>query len=525
MNVYQKITVCLFVVSAFLVRDVFAAASSQPPNVLFILVDDMGWQDLGCYGNDVFETPNLDKLAEGGMRFTNAYAACPICGPSRAAILMGKFPSTSGYVDNYISQNKDGKLSRTPSGNLKGIKYKNPSFMKLKETTLAEAFKKGGYQTGFIGKWHLTDSDKARLPTDQGFDVNVAGGTWGSPRGRTGFFSPYQMAHLKDGPKGEYLPDRLTSEAIQLMDNFARNDKPWLLYMSYYTVHAPFHSKPEKTKKYAGEKVKNARYAGMVDSLDENVGRLLECLDKNKVRDNTIVVFTSDNGGHVAASDIEPLRSYKGSLYEGGIRVPCIIDWPGVTKPGAVSDAPIHGVDFYATLLAMTGLPQQPDQHQDSVNFVPLLKGESDFERGPMIWHFPVGVPHIAHSHPGSVIREGDWKYLRFYADGREELYNLKDDIGETKNLIAAMPEKAAEMKAQLDGMLKANNAIIPTDVPAKPPQRARRYPKRVFALKGLDILAQGNALGTEEKDEQALKGRDIAKSLMVHPYIPPFQG
>jgi arylsulfatase A-like enzyme len=444
------------------------ALGAERPNVLFILVDDMGWKDIGSYGHAGHETPHLDKLAERGMRFTNAYAACPICGPSRAAIMMGKFPSTSGYVDNFVSQNKDGKVSRTPSGNSKGLKYKNRSFVKLEETILAEAFKKGGYQTGFLGKWHLTDSDEARLPTDQGFDVNIAGGSWGHPAGRTGFFSPYQMAHLKDGPKGEYLPDRLTSEAIRVMNNFAKTDKPWLLYMSYYTVHSPFHSKPEKTKKYAGKKVKNAKYAGMVDSLDENVGRLLESLDKNKVRDNTIVVFTSDNGGHVAASDIRPLRSYKGSLYEGGIRVPCIIDWPGVTKPGAVSETPIHGVDFYATLLAATGQPLRPQDHIDSVNLAPLLKGQTGFTRGPMVWHYPVGVPHIPHSWPGSVIRDGDYKYLHFYADGRKELYNLTDDSGETKNLVASMPEKAAKMKAQLDAMLKKHDAVIPVLVPVK---------------------------------------------------------
>ena len=213
----------------------------------------------------------------------------------------------------------------------------------------------------------------------------------------------------------------------------------------------------------------------MVESLDENVGRLLDWLDESGSRENTIIVFTSDNGGHLPATNIEPLRSYKGDLYEGGIRVPCIIDWPGVVKPESVSDAPIHGVDFYATLLAMAGLPLQPDHHQDSVNLVPLLKGEDpNLQRGPMIWHYPVGVPHIAHSHPGSVIRDGDWKFLRFYADGREELYNLKDDIGETKNLLAAMPEKAAELRAQLDAVLQDHNATIPITVPEKPSRRAR---------------------------------------------------
>ena len=443
-------------------------AEARRPNILFILVDDLGWKDLGSYGHPLHETPNIDQLAAGGMRFTNAYAACPICAPSRAAIMTGKFPSNTGFVDNFISEWDGETLQRAPES----------QFMKLEEVTLAEAFKAEGYQTGFVGKWHISQEMEAREPNDQGFDVNVAGSFWGRPL--KGFFSPYQMPNLEDGPKGEYLPDRLTSEAIQIMDDFSKKDNPWLLYMSYYTVHAPFHSKPEKTKKYAEkarqEKVplKKPAYSGMVESLDENVGRLLDWLDESGSRENTIIVFTSDNGGHLPATNIDPLRSYKGALYEGGIRVPCIIEWPGVVEPESVSGTPIHGVDFYATLLAIAGLPQQPDQHQDSVNLVPLLKGESDIERGPMIWHYPVGVPHIAHSHPGSVIREGDWKYLRFYADGREELYNLKDDIGETKNLLAAMPEKAAEMKAQLDATLKAHDAIIPIAVPAKPSQRTR---------------------------------------------------
>ena len=226
--------------------------------------------------------------------------------------------------------------------------------------------------------------------------------------------------------------------------------------------------------KEANASLKNPAYSGMVESLDENVGRLLDWLDKSGSRENTIIVFTSDNGGHLPATNIDPLRSYKGALYEGGIRVPCIIDWPGVTAPGSVTDAPIHGVDFFATLLAMAGLPLQPDHHEDSVNLVPLLKGQEDFERGPMVWHFPVAVPHIAHSHPGSVIRDGDWKYLRFYSDGREELYNLSDDIGETTNLAAAMPEKADELRTQLDAVLKAHNATIPVAVPAKPARKRK---------------------------------------------------
>jgi len=270
--------------------------------------------------------------------------------------------------------------------------------------------------------------------------------------------------------------------------------------MSYYTVHAPFHSKPEKTKKYA-DKAKqagvelNAKYAGMVESLDENVGRMLDWLEEHGLRRNTIVVLTSDNGGHRPATSNRPLRGHKGDLYEGGIRVPYIIDWPGVMNPGSVCNAPVHGVDFSATLLAMTGLQETwrklpacddgataerqagslPHIACDSVNLVPLLKGDTDFDRGPMFWHYPVAKPITALSRPGSVIRVGDWKFIQYYDDGREELYNLKDDIGETSNLARSMPEKAAEMKTQLDAVLEAHNATIPTSVPEKPSRPARK--------------------------------------------------
>ena len=445
------------------------AHAADRPNVLFVLVDDMGWRDLACYGHEIHETPNIEALAARGMRFTNAYAACPICAPSRAAILTGKFPSNTGFVDNFASELNGETLQSS----------KDRAFLKLEELTIAEAFRAGGYQTGFLGKWHLSEGMEPRMPTDQGFDVNVAGSFWGHPL--NGYFSPYQMPNLNDGPQGEYLTDRLTSEAIGVMDQFSNQDKPWLLYLSYYTVHGPLHSKPEKTRKYeekarqAKVKLKSSAYAGMVESLDENVGRMLDWLDEKGLRKNTVIIFTSDNGGMVRATDNLPLRSFKGDIYEGGIRVPCIIDWPGVVDSGSVSDAPIHGVDFYATLLAMTGLPQQPDRHQDSVNLVPLLRGDSDFKRGPLVWHYPVGVPHIAHSRPGSVIRVGDWKFLHFYEDDREELYNLKDDVGESTNLLAAMPEKAAKLKAQLDAILKAHDATIPKAVPAKSSRPARK--------------------------------------------------
>ena len=432
-----------------------ALSAADKPNFLFILVDDMGWKDLGSYGNKIHETPNLDKLAERGMRFTNAYAACPICGPSRAAIMTGRYPSTSGFVDNFVSETKGGVLQRT----------QERSHLELEAVTLAESLKTGGYLTGFLGKWHLTNNDETHLPTDQGFDVNIAGGWKGHPH--DGFFSPYKLAHLKDGPKGEYLTDRLTTEAIGVLDRFSRKDAPWLLYVSYYTVHAPFHSKPEKTKKYAAKKARNPKYGGMMESMDENIGRLLSRLDEKGLRENTIIFFTSDNGGHKPATDNTPLRGHKGDLYEGGIRVSCIAEGPGVAK-GVVSDTPIHGTDYYATLLELAGIEKKPEVAPDSVSLVPLLKGDAKFKRGPMFWHYPVAKRLTPLSESGSVVRDGDWKYLYFYSDGRSELYNLKEDIGETKNLAALNPEKAKKMKTQLTSVLKAHNATIPLALPPK---------------------------------------------------------
>ena len=421
----------------------------------------MGWKDLGSYGNKIHETPNLDKLAERGMRFTNAYAACPICGPSRAAIMTGKFPSTSGFVDNFVSETKGGILQRS----------QERSHLELEAVTLAESLKAGGYQTGFLGKWHLTNNDETHLPTDQGFDVNIAGGWKGHPR--DGFFSPYKLAHLKDGPKGEYLTDRLTTEAIGVLDRFSQKDAPWLLYVSYYTVHAPFHSKPEKTKKYAAKKARNPKYGGMMESMDENIGRLLSRLDEKGLRENTVIFFTSDNGGYKPATNNTPLRGHKGDLYEGGIRVSCIAEGPGVAK-GVVSDTPIHGTDYYATLLEMAGIEKKPEVAPDSVSLVPLLKGDAKFKRGPMFWHYPVAKPLTPLSKPGSVVRDGDWKYLYFYNDKRSELYNLRDDIGEKNNLITSMPEKAKQLKTQLDSVLKVHNAIIPGAVPASSESKVR---------------------------------------------------
>jgi arylsulfatase A-like enzyme len=444
--------------AATLASNLLAAEVAQPPNVLFILVDDLGWRDLGCYGHPIHETPNIDKLASDGMRFTDGYAACPVCSPTRASIMAGKYPSRTG-ITNWLPGDF---YTNTPL-----LCEETAQFMKLEEFTLAEALKAAGYQTAFVGKWHL--GKEPYYPQHQGFDINIAGNDWGHPH--KGYFSPYQMENLEDGPKGEYLTDRLTSEAMRVMDDFSKKDQPWLLYMSYYTVHNPFHAKAEKVKKYQEKarqaKVKlNAEYAGMVESLDENVGRLLQWLDEKGLRGRTIIVFTSDNGGYDGATDNRPLRGFKGELYDGGIREPWIIQWPGVTKPGSVCNKPVISTDFYPTILEMTGQALRPEQHCDGVSLVPLLKGDRDFDRGPMIWHYPHYLPRH-HAVPGSAIRVGEWKYLQYYEDGRQELYNLKKDIGEENNLAKKMPAKVAGMKAQLDAMLKEHGAKIPVADPA----------------------------------------------------------
>jgi arylsulfatase A-like enzyme len=447
-------TVCAGAGMALAGRFVNGAGKQTPkPNIVFILADDLGWRDLGCYGHKIHETPHLDKLARQGMRFTDGYAACQVCSPTRASIMAGKYPSRTG-ITNWL-----------PGDNYKGTPLlcrRTAQFMKPEEFTLAEALKAGGYQTAFVGKWHL--GGKPYYPQHQGFDVNVAGNHWGHPH--KGYFSPYHMEHLANGPKDEYLTDRLTSEAIRAMDDFSKKDKPWLMYMSYYTVHAPFHAKSEKVRKYRDKarqtKVKlNANYAAMVESMDENVGRIVQWLDEKKLRKDTIIVFTSDNGGFHKATTNLPLRGHKGSLYDGGIRVPWIVQWPSVTKPGSVCSRPVISSDFYPTLLEMTGLPLRPKQHLDGVSFAPLLKGDAKFDRGPIIWFYPHYLPRH-HAEPGSAIRIGDLKFIQFYEKDRRELYNLSSDIGEKNNLAKQMPEEAAKMKAKLDAMLKEHGAKIP---------------------------------------------------------------
>lgn len=460
---------------AFFFLPAALSAQSAKPNIVFILVDDLGWADIGAYGSTFYETPNVDALAKSGMRFTNGYAACPVCSPSRAAILSGKYPARMDTTD-WFGGNRKGKLLPAP--------YKQ--YLPLEEITLAETFLENGYKTFIAGKWHL--GHEKYYPEKQGFGINLGGCHAGHPPG--GYFSPYKNPKLTNGPDGEYLTDRLGDECVQFMKD--NRNTPFLLYLSFYSVHTPMQAKEELKEKYskkaAGISSQNefapvcpeskckARqiqrhpvYAGMVQSMDENVGKILQALEELGLSKNTIVCFTSDNGGLSTAEGSPtsnlPLKGGKGWLYEGGLRVPFIIRWPGVTRPGSNCDVPVIGTDFYPTLVEAAGLPLRPEQHQDGISLVPLLNGSNTtLPREALCWHYP----HYSNQggRPGACIRAGDYKLIETFEDGKFELYNLNEDIGESRDLSAAMPEKASELKSMMDIWRKTVDAKLMTPNP-----------------------------------------------------------
>ncbi|MDX8340687.1 sulfatase [Draconibacterium sp. IB214405] len=468
----------LFYISVLFVLTACKSKSEvEKPNILFILVDDLGWADLGYTGSKYHETPNVDKLATEGMVFTDAYAACPVCSPSRAAIMSGKYPARLDLTD-YIPGNrqwgphKDQKLASHP------FKLQ----LDLEEYTLAEALKDAGYKTMFAGKWHLGEEEKY-YPDQQGFDINIAGNKTGHPAG--GYFSPYKNPQIEDGYEGEYLTDRLTDEVIQFIRQ--HKDSTFFAYLSYYTVHLPLQAKPEKVKKYQDKlaemnysdeesfnegktwfkNIQNMpRYAAMVESMDENVGRVLDVLDELGLAENTIVVFTSDNGGMASNTNKDlipttnaPLRAGKGFLYDGGIREPLLIRWPSKIQSGSNS-TPVTGVDLYPTLLDLAGLSMNTEQHKDGVSLKPLLENESIAER-PIFWHYPHYSGGLG-GRPSGAIRLGKYKLIEFYEDMHLELYNLENDISEKNDLSAKFPEKTIELKNLLHQWRNEVDAQMP---------------------------------------------------------------
>ena len=449
-----------------------ASANDRPPNVLLILADDLGWSDLSCYGADLHETPHLDRLASQGVRFTQAYAS-PVCSPTRAAIMTGKDPARL-HMTVWYEQSKRSVRDRPL------IPPTTVSDLPFAERTLAEALRPAGYLTAHVGKWHLGAA--SHYPEAQGFDANVGGTFWGAP---PTFFFPYRgpwsnsdeyryVPGLDFGEPGEYLTDRLTDEALRIIDR--AGDRPFYLNLWYHTVHTPIEAKAELVDRYRaklspGLVHRNPAYAAMVHSLDANVGRLLDGLDARGLADDTLVVFLSDNGGYIneyrgdTVTSNHPLRSGKGSLYEGGIRVPMIVRTPGAShSAGTALDTPVTVMDLLPTILDLTGVEDPDPPPIDGRSFAPLLSGEAD---GPLhdalYWHFPHYYPTTT---PVGAIREGDWKLLEYFEDGRVELFDLASDPGEARNLAADRPDLADRLRRRLSDWRASVDAQMPEPNP-----------------------------------------------------------
>jgi arylsulfatase A-like enzyme len=458
------------------------ARGKRSPNFVFLLIDDLGWRDLGAFGSTFHLTPNMDALAASGMRFNQAYAASPVCSPTRASLLTGKHPARLDITD---------WIGGSQRGDLLPAEYVH--YLPQEEITLAEVLKEAGYATGYFGKWHLGDAPN--LPESQGFDVNVGGTGAGQP---ASYFYPYRAPEgrdpswdvpgLGDGAEGEYLTDRLTDEALGFIEK--HRDAPFLLYLAHFAVHTPIQSKTDLEARYAaradslpaptgpGSEREHDRattrlvqddpaYAGMVQSVDESVGRILTQLRDLGLEDDTIVLFMSDNGGlstvageRSGPTTNEPLRAGKGWLYEGGIREPMIIRWPGMVVAGSVCEEPVQSTDFFPTMLEMAGLPLMPERHRDGVSLVPLLKEEGTLGRDALFWHFP--HYHGSGNRPSGAVRMGRWKLIEWFEDGVVELYDLWNDPGEARDLSGDEPERARELLERLKEWRREVGADMP---------------------------------------------------------------
>ena len=464
------------------------------PNVLFILADDLGWRDLSNEGSTFYESPNIDRIASTGMKFTRGYATCQVCSPSRASIMTGKYPARLKITD-WIGAAMGEKWKHNTK--LLPAVYRHQ--LPQEDTTIAEAFQAAGYKTFFAGKWHL--GDKGSLPENHGFDVNVGGIHRGQPPG--GYFSPYKNSKMKDGDKGELLPLRLGHETADWIQ--ANQDKPFFAFLSFYSVHAPIQSTEALWKKYRDKAATqpqpisrflidrttpvrqvqdNPLYAGMVESMDDAVGIVLKRLDDLGLAENTVIVFTSDNGG-VSAGDGKatsnlPLRGGKGRQWEGGIREPFYIRWSG--GPTGTTDVLATGTDFYPTLLEICGLPLKPDQHIDGRSLVPVLMNDGSqssaeklaaLKDRTLFWHYP----HYGNQggEPSSIIRKGNWKLISYYQDNTMELYNVADDIGEQTNVATEHPEITTQLRSDLDNWLRETEAAMPSNNPNFDPEALAR--------------------------------------------------
>jgi len=436
--------------------------SARKPNIVFILADDLGWKDLGFMGSAYYETPHLDTLAGQGVVFTSAYTNGPNCAPTRASLMSGQYTPRHGVYT--VGSSERGQAKRR-----KLIPTANKTTLDADVVTLAEALKGAGYVSASMGKWHL-GNDPELGPVGQGFDLNVGGYEAGAPRS---YFSPYRNPKLADGPRGEYLTDRLTDEALKFIE--AHRSRPFFLYLPHYAVHTPIQAKKALTAKYAKKAPDNGqgnpKYAAMIESLDSGVGRIMDKLDELSLTNNTVVVFYSDNGGVKGITSMAPLRGGKGMLYEGGVRVPLVVRWPGVVAAGRKCHEPVIGIDFYPTLLDIAGAKRPDGQLLDGLSIAPLLRGEDTLASRALFWHFPAYLQGKAEgardeyfrTRPAGAIRLGDWKLIEYFEDGSLELYNLKGDIGETTNLTRELPEKTNEMHEKLIQWRQSVDAPVPT--------------------------------------------------------------
>jgi len=441
-----------------------------PPNIVLIVADDLGWTDTGAYGSQYYETPNIDRLAREGIRFLSAYAS-PNCAPTRAALLTGRYaPRTGIYTVGSGARGLDEFRAMIPAENVTNLA---PA-----EVVFAEPIRAAGYRTAHMGKWHMGTGEYA--PEKQGFDLNVGGNETGSPKG--GYFAPWDNPQLQPGAEGEHLTDRLADRAVEFIQT--EDERPFLLYLPFYSVHTPIQAKPELEAKYAAKTPSgghsNPKYAAMVETLDTAVGRVLAALDEEGLAENTVVIFTSDNGGlggyaaagvdnRIEVTDNAPLRGGKGMLYEGGVRVPLIVRWPGVAPPGATSSEAVGSVDFYPTLLEIARAERPSVDSIDGRSFTNLIRDAVGSEpRPPLYWHFPGYLEARTETGawrttPGGAILEGNYKLIEFFEDGSLELYDLDEDIGEKANLATVDPAKTRELHQKLIQWRLETSAPMPT--------------------------------------------------------------
>ncbi|MFP6872001.1 MAG: sulfatase [Verrucomicrobiales bacterium] len=435
---------------------------AERPNILFIYLDDFGWRDTSYAGSDFYETPHLDRLAAQGMVFSDAYAGAANCAPSRACMLSGQY-SPRHEIYN-VGTGPRGKSKHRRLKHIPGTNTLRPDII-----TWAECARKSGYTTATLGKWHLS-----RDPLPYGFDLNIGGSRSGGPP--RGYMPPHgKVAGLGNAPRGEYVTDRLSDEAIRFIE--LNREKPWLVYLTHFAVHTPLQAKEKDRKYFAAKKPgklhNHAVMGGMIKSVDDGIGRIIAKLEKLKLKEKTIILFYSDNGGYGPATSMHPLKGYKGTYYEGGIRVPFFVNWPGVVKPASKCSVPITAVDLHPTIRAICGGKLPAGQIQDGVNLLPLFKGQSIAERS-IYWHFPAYLQSYQRSdeqpdplfraRPCGVMRHGDWKLIEYFEDGRLELFNLGEDIGEKRNLAASLPEKTKSMHVRLKSWRSRTRAPVPSE-------------------------------------------------------------